>query len=336
MSPAISVCQAAPSRVQHDTVTGPAIVVRALEREFGERKALAGVTFDVREGEIFGLLGPNGGGKTTLFRILATLLPPTRGTAAIQGHDVAADPAAVRRAIGVVFQATSTDKKLTSLENLIYQGHMYGMSGASLKKRAMDLLERFGVADRAGEYCEKLSGGLRRRVEIAKGLLHGPKVLLLDEPSSGLDPGARRELRGVLEGLKKDGTTVLLTTHFMEEGAMSDRVAILDRGQIVALGKPESLCAESGTDVITVRSHDPGKLRDAIAAKFQAPVSLLDGAVRVERSRGHEFVPQLVESFPGQVEAVTVAKPTLEDVFVRKTGRSFVEEPAPAAPKKGH
>ncbi|MBI2923714.1 MAG: ATP-binding cassette domain-containing protein [Planctomycetes bacterium] len=305
---------------------GSAIDVRALERSFGERKALAGVTFDVRAGEIFGLLGPNGGGKTTLFRILATLLPPTRGTATVLGHDVAADSAAVRREIGVVFQATSTDKKLTSLENLVHQGHMYGMSGASLHRRAAELLERFGVADRAGEYTETLSGGLRRRVEIAKGLLHSPRVLLLDEPSAGLDPAARRDLRNVLASLKKDGTTVLITTHFMEEGAMCDRVAILDLGKVVALGKPEALSAESGTDVISIQSRDAEKLKAGIAAKFEVPVSVLDGVVRVERSRGHEFVPQLVESFPGQVEAVTVAKPTLEDVFIRRTGRRFGEE----------
>lgn len=302
-----------------------AIEVRALEREFGERKALAGVSFEVRQGEAFGLLGPNGGGKTTLFRILATLLPPTRGRASVMGFDVGSQAADVRRQIGVVFQSTSTDRKLTSLENLLYQGAMYGMSGEPLRKRAAELLARFGVLDRAGEYAEKLSGGLRRRVEIAKGILHGPRVLMLDEPSAGLDVGARRELRDVLAGLKKDGTTVLFTTHFMEEAAMCDRVAILDHGKIVALGKPEALCAESGQDVIKVRSSDPEGLRAAVAAKFGGSVTVLDGDVRIERSRGHEFVPQLVESFPGQVEAVTVAKPTLEDVFVRRTGRAFGE-----------
>ncbi|MCC6741163.1 MAG: ATP-binding cassette domain-containing protein [Planctomycetia bacterium] len=302
-----------------------AIEVRALEREFGERKALAGVSFEVRQGEAFGLLGPNGGGKTTLFRILATLLPPTRGRASVMGFDVGSQAADVRRQIGVVFQSTSTDRKLTSLENLLYQGAMYGMSGEPLRKRAAELLARFGVLDRAGEYAEKLSGGLRRRVEIAKGILHGPRVLMLDEPSAGLDVGARRELRDVLAGLKKDGTTVLFTTHFMEEAAMCDRVAILDHGKIVALGKPEALCAESGQDVIKVRASDPEGLRAAVAAKFGGSVTVLDGDVRIERSRGHEFVPQLVESFPGQVEAVTVAKPTLEDVFVRRTGRAFGE-----------
>jgi ABC-2 type transport system ATP-binding protein len=302
-----------------------AIEVRALERDFGDRKALAGVSFEVREGEAFGLLGPNGGGKTTLFRILATLLPPTRGRASVMGFDVTSQAADVRRQIGVVFQSTSTDKKLTSMENLLYQGAMYGMGGASLRNRATELLARFGVLDRARDYTEKLSGGLRRRVEIAKGILHAPKVLMLDEPSAGLDVGARRELRDVLGGLKKDGTTVLFTTHFMEEAAMCDRVAILDRGKIVALGKPESLCAESGQDVIKVRAKDPEKLRAAVAAKFGGNVSLLEGEIRIERSLGHEFVPQLVESFPGQVEAVTVAKPTLEDVFVRRTGRAFAE-----------
>lgn len=298
-----------------------AIEVRSLERTYGQRRALAGVSFDVRQGELFGLLGPNGGGKTTLFRILSTLLLPTSGTARVAGHDVAAEPAAVRRAIGVVFQTTSTDAKLTSLENMVCQGHMYGMSGSSLRARAMELLTKFGVADRAHERTEKLSGGLRRRVEIAKGMLHGPQVLLLDEPSVGLDPGARRDLREALLALKKDGATILMTTHFMEEGDICDRVAILDQGKIVALGKPEALRSESGTDVVSIRSRDPQKLRDAIAAKFGATAGVLDGEVRVERSNGHEFVPQVVESFPGMCEAVTVAKPTLEDVFIRRTGR---------------
>jgi len=301
------------------------IDVRGVERTYGERRALAGVSFDVRPGEIFGLLGPNGGGKTTLFRILSTLLAPTRGTAAVMGHDVVRESAAVRREIGVVFQIASTDKKLSCLENLLYQGAMYGMSGASLRRRAEELLARFGVADRAKDWTETLSGGLQRRVEIAKGMLHGPKVLMLDEPSAGLDPGARMDLREVLLGLKKDGTTVLLTTHFMEEGALCDRVAILDRGQIVALGKPEALCAESGMDVVSVHSRDPEGLKTAIVSKFAATVGIVDGIVRVERSRGHEFVPQLVESFPGRVDAVTVAKPTLEDVFIRRTGRRFAE-----------
>lgn len=302
-----------------------AIDVHSLERDFGDRKALAGVSFEVREGEAFGLLGPNGGGKTTLFRILATLLPPTRGRASVMGFDVGSQASDVRRQIGVVFQSTSTDKKLTSMENLLYQGAMYGMGGEALKNRAAELLARFGVLDRANDYTEKLSGGLRRRVEIAKGMLHGPKVLMLDEPSSGLDVGARRELREVLGGLRKDGATVLLTTHFMEEAAMCDRVAIVDRGKIVALGKPESLCAESGQDVIRVRAKDPETLRAAVVAKFGGIVALLDGEVRIERSAGHEFVPQLVESFPGQIDAVTVSKPTLEDVFVRRTGRAFAE-----------
>jgi ABC-2 type transport system ATP-binding protein len=317
---------ASPRRSEYTiTPVTNAIEVRSLERQFGARAALAGVTFDVREGELFGLLGPNGGGKTTLFRILATLLRPSRGTARVLGLDVEGDPAAVRRKIGVVFQSTSTDRKLTSLENLVYQGHMYGMGGAALKARAMDLLRRFGVDDRAHERAEKLSGGLRRRVEIAKGLLHEPRVLLLDEPSAGLDPGARRDLRAALGGLKKDGVTVLLTTHFMEEGEMADRVAILDQGRVVALGKPDTLCSESGTDVISVRSRTPEALRDAVVQKFGAKVELLDGVLRIERSNGHEFVPQLVESFPGRVEAVTVSKPTLEDVFIRRTGRRFTE-----------
>ncbi|NUN48521.1 MAG: ABC transporter ATP-binding protein [Candidatus Brocadiae bacterium] len=305
-----------------------AIEVRGLERNFGDRRALAGVSFAVRSGEMFGLLGPNGGGKTTLFRILATLLSPTAGTARIEGIDVEGDAARVRGRIGVVFQSTSTDKKMTAMENMLLQGAMYGLSGEPLRSRASVLLARFGVLDRANDRCEHLSGGLRRRVEIAKGLLHGPAVLLLDEPSAGLDVGARRDLREVLAGLRQDGTTVLLTTHFMEEAAVCDRVAILDLGRVVALGRPDALCAESGTDVISVRTREPERFRAAVAARFGGTVTVVEGAVRIERSRGHEFVPQLVESFPGQVDAVTVARPTLEDVFIRRTGRAFAEASA--------
>ena len=231
----------------------------------------------------------------------------------------------MRRQIGVVFQSTSTDKKLTSMENLLYQGAMYGMGGASLRNRATELLARFGVLDRAHDHSEQLSGGLRRRVEIAKGLLHAPNVLMLDEPSAGLDVGARRDLRDVLAGLRKDGTTVLFTTHFMEEAAMCDRVAILDRGKIVALGKPDSLCAESGQDVIKVRARDPEKLRAAVAARFGGNVSP-SGRGRTDRAEpGARIRAATRGEFSRAGGGRDGGEPTLEDVFVRRTGRAFAE-----------
>jgi ABC-2 type transport system ATP-binding protein len=289
--------------------------VEGLTHRYGERAALDGVAFSVRSGEVFGLVGPNGGGKTTLFKILSTALVPTSGTARVAGIDVR--DGAVRRKIGVVFQAPSLDGKLTVAENLLHHGHLYGLSGGGLRQRIGEELARFGLADRSGDRVEKLSGGLQRRVELAKSLLHRPEVLLLDEPSTGLDPGARRDLWDALRGLK--GVTVLLTTHLLEEAERCDRLAILHKGRVVALGEPLALRAEIGGDVVTVRSREVEKLAAGIREKLGESPQVVDGTVRLARDRGHEFVGRLVEAFPGMIESVTVAKPSLEDVFMSKT-----------------
>ena len=280
--------------------------------------------FTVRTGEIFGLLGPNGGGKTTLFRILSTLIAPTDGQVRIFDTDVVRDRDQIRRRIGVVFQSPSLDKKLTVTENLRHQGHLYNLQGAALQSRIDELLPRFGLADRATERVETLSGGLRRRVEIAKGLLHKPEILLLDEPSTGLDPRVRREVGDYLEQLRTtDRVTVLITTHIMEEADRCDRLALLDRGKLVALDTPAALKEQIGGDVISVESRDPAALRDQIRQKFQIEGTILNSNVRLERPRGHEFITELVEAFPGQIDAVSVGKPTLEDVFIHLTGHRF-------------
>jgi ABC-2 type transport system ATP-binding protein len=289
--------------------------VEGLTHRYGERVALDGVSFAVRAGEVFGLVGPNGGGKTTLFKILSTALTPTSGTARVAGIDVR--DGAVRRRIGVVFQAPSLDGKLTVGENLLHHGHLYGLSGAGLRQRIGEELARFGLADRASDRVEKLSGGLQRRVELAKSLLHRPDVLLLDEPSTGLDPGARRDLWDALRALK--GVTVLLTTHLLEEAERCDRLAILHKGKIVAIGEPMALRGEIGGDVVTVRSRDPQQLAAAIREKLGEEPQVVDGTVRLSKDRGHEFVGRLVEAFPQQIDSVTVAKPSLEDVFMSKT-----------------
>ena len=209
-----------------------AVEVEDLRRSYGSREALAGLSFDVRRGELFALLGPNGGGKSTLFKILTTLLPPSAGTARVCGHDVRTAQREVRRHIGVVFQHPSVDGKLTIEENLRHHGHLYGLSGAPLKARITELLDRFGLVDRKDELVERLSGGLARRAELAKGLLPRPTVLLLDEPSTGLDPGARRDLLQYLRRLRDDdGMTVVLTTHYLEEAERCDRVGVIDRGR---------------------------------------------------------------------------------------------------------
>jgi ABC-2 type transport system ATP-binding protein len=295
----------------------------------GPRKALDGVGFEVVAGEIYGFLGPNGGGKTTLFRILATLAWPDRGEVRVFGSDLLREAAEVRRGLGVVFQSPSLDLQLTVAENLTHHGHLYGLRGKELAGRIAAALERFGLADRRDQRAMELSGGLRRRAEIAKALLHRPRLLLLDEPSTGLDPGARRELWSTLEELRGGGVTVLLTTHFMEEGDRCDRLALIDRGSVVAEGDPADLKAAIGGDVITLAGSDPAVLARDIAAGWpELAPEVRDGAVRLERERGHELVARLVEALPGRVQSVTVARPTLEDVFLHRTGHRLEDEAA--------
>jgi ABC-2 type transport system ATP-binding protein len=297
------------------------VETRQLRRLFGSRVALDDVSFTVGEGEIFGLLGPNGGGKTTLFRILSTLLAPSGGTAAICGHDVRSAAPSVRQSLGVVFQSPSLDPQLTVAENLRYGGNLYGLCGAELGERARELAVALRVDDRMNERVKALSGGLQRRVEIAKSLLPRPRVLLLDEPSTGLDPVARVDLWSILEELRgRFGMTVVLTTHLMDEAERCDRVAILHRGQLLACDAPSALCAAIGTDVLTLTGREPDRMAEELQAKFGWTVAVHDGSVRVEIPRAHEQVARLVEALPGQVLSVTAGRPTLEDVFVRLTG----------------
>ncbi len=297
-------------------------------RRGGEgRRALREVSFEVRPGEIFGLLGPNGGGKTTLFKILSTLVRPDAGSVQVAGYDVSRQPHEVRRHLGVAFQSPSLDRKLTAEENLRHHGHLYGLSGKTLKQRIGEVLEKVGLQERAGELIETLSGGMMRRVELAKTMLHAPLVLLLDEPSTGLDPGAKRDLWNQLRSLRsREGVTVLLTTHLMDEAASCDRLALLHHGEVVALGSPVSLTSEIGGDVITLHANEPELLRAEIEERFGCAASLLDGTVRIERDAGHQFIPQLVEAFPGRIAAISLAKPTLEDVFIHRTGHRLWEE----------
>ena len=292
-----------------------------LTHRYGERTALSQVNFAVGEGEIFGLLGPNGGGKSTLFRILSTLLAPSEGSASIQGFDVAREPAQVRRKIGVVFQSQSLDRKLTVLENLRAQGHLHGLSGSALSGRIEQILKRLRLDDRGADLVESLSGGLRRRVEIAKALLHSPPVLLMDEASTGLDPGARRELWQYIQELRdRDGVTVLLTTHVLDEAERCDRLVLLHQGRKVAEGTPAQLRSRIGGDVVVLEAGEPESLARDLTARFGVAPTIVDNAVRVEIQNGHRFITEVVEAFPGSIETVSLHKPTLEDVFVHETG----------------
>ena len=302
----------------------PAVAVDRLTRAYGERVALRDLSLEVREREVFGVLGPNGGGKTTLFRILATLILPSSGTARIFGHDVVADPDGARLRFGVVFQTGSLDRNLTVEENLRHQGHLYGLRGADLRSRIEEGLSRFALGDRRRERVKKLSGGLARRVELAKGLLHRPSLLLLDEPSVGLDPAARAELWSHLRDLRaKAGATILFTTHFLDEAEGCDRLAILDRGSLVALGAPEALKGEIGGDVVTVEGADPERLRERIGRECGVEGKVVDGRVRIEQREGHALAKRLADALGPALAGVTVRRPTLEDVFVRRTSRRF-------------
>jgi len=308
--------------------TQPAVIsVQHLRHVYGDRKALDGVSFEVYPAEIFGLLGPNGSGKTTMFRILSTLMLPVDGRAVIMGFDAARQPDQVRKQIGVVFQAPSIDVKLTAAENLRHVGHLYGLKGKDLSARINETLSRVGLLDRANEPAETFSGGMQRRLELAKGLLHRPAVLLLDEPTTGLDPGARRDLWQYLSILRDEqGVTIIVTTHLMEEAERCGRLAILSEGHLVALGTPTELKQEIGGDVILLEAKDPESLAKRVSARFGVETAVIDGKVRLEREQGHRFVPDVVEAFPGEIESLTVAKPTLEDVFIHRTGHRFWTE----------
>lgn len=300
------------------------ILVENLTHHYGDRLALSNVGFEVQKGEIFGLLGPNGGGKSTLFRILSTMMVPTGGRAVIAGHDVVRDPAAVRRQVGVVFQTQSLDKALTVEENLRAQGHLHGLSGQDLAGRIESAMERLGLSDRRRDLVETLSGGLRRRVEIAKALLHRPQVLLMDEAATGLDPAARRDLsRHVADLRETEGVTILLTTHILEEADRCDRLVLLHNGAIVTQGTPDELRSRIGGDVVVLETADARALAGGIRQRFGLEPSFTDGRVRVEIPNGHRFIAEVVEAFPGSVESVGLHKPTLEDVFVHETGASI-------------
>jgi len=275
------------------------IRVENLTHKYGGRTALNGVSFEVRPGEIFGLLGPNGGGKSTLFRILSTMMTPTGGRASVAGYDVVREAAAVRRHVGVVFQSQSLDRALTVEENLRAQGHLHGLAGAELRARMERACERLGLTDRRKDLVDTLSGGLRRRVEIAKALLHKPQVLLMDEASTGLDPAARRDLSRHVETLREtEGVTILLTT-------------------------PAELRASIGGDVVVLEAADTRALAEGVARRFGVRPTVADGHVRIEIPNGHRFITEVVEAFPGAIDSVGLHKPTLEDVFVRETGASI-------------
>jgi ABC-2 type transport system ATP-binding protein len=299
----------------------PALRIAAVTHRYGDRLALDSVSFDVPQGCTFALLGPNGGGKTTLFRIVSTVLRASGGQVSIFGADVVNDAAAARRHMGVVFQSPALDPRLTVRENLVHHGHLYGLRGATLAARIDESLGAFGLGERAGDRIDRLSGGMQRRAEIAKALIPRPRLLLLDEPSTGLDPGARRDLADTLRTVRDTtGATVVLTTHLMDEAAQADRVGILHHGRMVALDTPRALVAQVGGDVLWIDAPAPAVLLPRLRDRFALEGHLVEGRVRIERAEAAPFIPRVVEAFPGEIDAITYARPTLDDVFVHFTG----------------
>jgi ABC-2 type transport system ATP-binding protein len=301
-----------------------ALEIADVRHRYGQRESLRGLSFSVSAGDVFALLGPNGGGKTTLFRIISTLIKPSAGSVEVFGTDAIRRPAWARRHLGVVFQHPAVDPWLTVVENLRTHAALYGLRSARRARLIERALERFGLTPRAADRVSTLSGGLRRRVELAKALLPEPPLLVLDEPSAGLDPVARRDLLQELTRLRDDaGTTVVLTTHLMDEAAVCDRVGILHEGRLAAIGAPTALTEAIGGDVVSIECRDPEVLMAGLASRFGVTAQFVDGRVRVERPRAHEFVPTVVEAFPGEVLTIAVGRPTLDDVFVHHTGTSI-------------
>ena len=304
-----------------------AVRAEGLAYNYGDRRALDDLSLEIFPREIFSVLGPNGGGKTTLFRILSTLTCQHGGTLEIFGEPLPAATSRVRSMVGVVFQKPSLDGKLTVGENLHHHGMLYGMSGTRLKEAVATSLKRLGLTERSDDIAETLSGGLQRRVELAKALMTRPRLLILDEPSTGLDPGARHDLWRYLVKLREeDGTTVILTTHLMDEAERSDRIAILHAGRRIALGTPDELRSRIGGDIISIRARAPDALAERVSRIAGTQAVRLGDTLRLESSAGHALMGRLLDELSDKIDGISLSKPTLEDVFVRETGHRFWNE----------
>jgi ABC-2 type transport system ATP-binding protein len=302
----------------------------------GGRAALRDLSLAVEAGETFALLGPNGSGKTTLFRILATLLAPTRGAAQVFGRRVTGAPGAVRQALGVAFQSPALDEALTVEENLRCHGAFFGMPSGALTDRITGLLERFELAGRRTDRVQTLSGGLRRRADLARALLHRPRLLLLDEPTAGLDPAARHAFWRHLARLQQqDGTTLLVATHLMAEAERADRVAILYEGERVACGPPDALKRELGDRALWITcTGDPDALRERLCAQMGLKAQRVGERLQIDHEDAPALLARIYDAFPSEIERATVRRPTLEDVFMARTGTSEEKTLADAEPSQ--
>ena len=301
-----------------------AITLRGLTRTYGEVKAVKGIDLDVSTGETFGFLGPNGAGKSTTIGMLCTLVTPTAGTARVAGFDVRHDRDSVRRNIGLVFQDSTVDGYLTAESNLRLHAELYGVPRALVNDRIQQMLEMVGLWERRKSKVGTFSGGMKRRLEIARGLLHSPFVLFLDEPTVGLDPQTRSSIWGYIDELRRsEGTTIFMTTHYMDEAEYCDRIAIMDQGTIVALGTPEELKASVGADRVQIRTDDDPAAIVRLQEHFGVTARMLEGAVTFSVPGGEQFVPRLFAELGVAIRSVNVARPTLDDVFMKYTGTTI-------------
>jgi ABC-2 type transport system ATP-binding protein len=303
---------------------GVAVDVDGLVKRFGEFTAVDGISFQVEPGELFGFLGPNGAGKTTTISILCTLLHLSDGAARVAGHDVATDANGVRSTIGLVFQEITLDDYLTGAENLRFHARLYGLPRSEAKRRMGPLLDMVGLTDWAEQQVRFYSGGMKRRLEIARGLLHTPRVLFLDEPTIGLDPQTRTHIWEYVDELRtREATTMFLTTHYMDEAERCDRIAIIDQGRIVAIDSPSALKASVGKDTVTVTTADDATARAEITRGLDVEGELRDDGLRLRVLDGEAFVPRMFDHLTVGVHSINVRRPSLDDVFIEYTGRDM-------------
>jgi ABC-2 type transport system ATP-binding protein len=313
-----------------------AVSVRGLAKSYGELEAVRGIDLEVATGEIFGFLGPNGAGKSTTIKILCTLAVPTAGEAKVAGFDVVRERDEVRRHIGLVFQDTTLDDYLTAEQNLKFHAELYGIPSAIVPARLRQVMEMVGLWERRTSLVQTFSGGMKRRLEIARGLMHSPRVLFLDEPTVGLDPQTRVSIWSYIRDLRtREKITIFLTTHYMDEAEYCDRIAIIDNGTIVALGTPEALKANVGKDRVQLRTADDAAAIAALEDRFQIEAVTREGVLTFGVEGGEAFVPRLFAELGVPITAISVARPSLDDVFLAYTGATIRDREASAVEQAG-
>ena len=313
----------------------PAVAVSALTKRYGDLTAVDGVDFEVAAGEVFGFLGPNGAGKSTTIKMLCTLVEPTAGTATVAGYDIVRERDEVRRSIGLVFQDPTLDQYLTADQNLRMHAELYGVPRAALRDRMTQVLEMVGLVDRRGARVSTYSGGMKRRLEIGRGLLHAPRVLFLDEPTVGLDPQTRSSIWRYINDLRRrEDITIFLTTHYMDEAEFCDRIAIMDHGRIVVMDTPEALKASVGKDRVQITTDDDEAARTALQQRFDLTAQIADGQLTFAVPAGEAFVPRLFAELGVPIKSVSVSRPSLDDVFMSYTGTTIRDAEAAAGPSQ--